>query len=141
MASRMLVSLLFAAVAVLQVNCSFEGDVLNSWKVKLKDPNMVLQSWDPTLVNPCTWFHVTCNSNNNVTRVDLGNAGLSGPLIPQLGLLTHLQYLEVYANKINGTIPAELGNLTSLVSLDLYQNRLSGVIPSSIGNLINLRFL
>ncbi|KAF8062821.1 hypothetical protein N665_1195s0008 [Sinapis alba] len=28
----------------------FEG------RVTLVDPNNVLQSWDPTLVNPCTWF-------------------------------------------------------------------------------------
>lgn len=45
------------------------GDALNALKTNLADPNNVLQSWDPTLVNPCTWFHVTCNSDNSVTRV------------------------------------------------------------------------
>ncbi|MBA0855171.1 hypothetical protein Goshw_010089 [Gossypium schwendimanii] len=59
----------------------------------MADPNNVLQSWDPTLVNPCTWFHVTCNSENSVTRVDLGNANLTGQLVPQLGSLPNLQYL------------------------------------------------
>ncbi|KAK9075721.1 hypothetical protein SSX86_004050 [Deinandra increscens subsp. villosa] len=118
-----------------------EGDALNALKSQLSDPNNVLQSWDATLVNPCTWFHVTCNNENSVTRVDLGNADLSGQLVPQLGQLRNLQYLELYSNNITGRIPNELGNLTNLVSLDLYLNRLDGVIPDTLGKLQKLRFL
>ncbi|GLT27330.1 hypothetical protein SLA2020_023360 [Shorea laevis] len=126
---------------VLRVTCNAEGDALNALKTNLTDPNNVLQSWDPTLVNPCTWFHVTCNSDNSVTRVDLQNANLSGQVVPQLGLLSNLQYLELYGSNITGKIPEELGNLTNLVSLDLYLNGLNGVIPSTLGYLKNLRFL
>ncbi|KAL2344564.1 hypothetical protein Fmac_005849 [Flemingia macrophylla] len=68
-------------------------DALHSLRTNLQDPNNVLQSWDPTLVNPCTWFHVTCNNDNSVIRVDMGNATLSGQLVPQLGQLKNLQYL------------------------------------------------
>ncbi|XP_061363271.1 BRASSINOSTEROID INSENSITIVE 1-associated receptor kinase 1 [Gastrolobium bilobum] len=118
-----------------------EGDALNALKSNLLDPNNVLQSWDATLVNPCTWFHVTCNSDNSVTRVDLGNADLSGQLVPQLGQLSNLQYLELYSNNISGKVPDELGNLTNLVSLDLYLNRLTGSIPNTLGKLGKLRFL
>ncbi|XP_073148748.1 BRASSINOSTEROID INSENSITIVE 1-associated receptor kinase 1-like [Henckelia pumila] len=124
-----------------RVSANAEGDALNSLKNNLADPNSVLQSWDPTLVNPCTWFHVTCNNENSVTRVDLGNANLSGTLSPQLGLLPNLQYLELYSNNITGSIPNELGNLTSLVSLDLYLNSLVGPIPGTLGKLQKLRFL
>lgn len=46
-----------------------EGDALYTLKRSLSDPDNVLQSWDPTLVSPCTWFHVTCNQDNRVTRV------------------------------------------------------------------------
>ncbi|CAN4110604.1 unnamed protein product [Withania somnifera] len=116
-------------------------DALNALKTTVVDPNNVLQSWDPTLVNPCTWSHVTCNSQNSVTRIDLGNANLSGPLVPQLGQLLNLQYLELYSNNISGRIPFELGNLTNLVSLDLYLNKLVGPIPHTLGNLQKLRFL
>ncbi|CAL4887128.1 unnamed protein product [Urochloa decumbens] len=133
------------AVAVLlgpgRVVANTEGDALYSLRQSLKDANNVLQSWDPTLVNPCTWFHVTCNNDNSVIRVDLGNAQLSGVLVPQLGQLKNLQYLELYSNNISGTIPPELGNLTNLVSLDLYMNNFSGSIPGSLGNLLKLRFL
>ncbi|KAM1151485.1 hypothetical protein TB2_033728 [Malus domestica] len=74
------------------VLANMEGDALHNLRTNLEDPNNVLQSWDPTLVNPCTWFHVTCNNENSVIRVDLGNAALSGQLVPQLGLLKNLQY-------------------------------------------------
>ncbi|XP_057533265.1 BRASSINOSTEROID INSENSITIVE 1-associated receptor kinase 1-like [Amaranthus tricolor] len=118
-----------------------EGDALYALKNGLADPNGVLQSWDPTLVNPCTWFHVTCNSDNSVTRVDLGNANLTGELVQQLGQLSNLQYLELYSNNISGIVPNELGNLMNLVSLDLYLNKLSGPIPETLGKLQRLRFL
>ncbi|XWS63179.1 hypothetical protein CRYUN_Cryun06bG0073600 [Craigia yunnanensis] len=126
---------------VFRVAGNAEGDALNALKTNLADPNNVLQSWDATLVNPCTWFHVTCNSENSVTRVDLGNANLSGKLVSQLGQLSNLQYLELYSNKISGIIPEELGNLTNLVSLDLYVNALTGSIPTTLGKLLKLRFL
>ncbi|KAK7308252.1 hypothetical protein VNO77_41854 [Canavalia gladiata] len=126
---------------VLKASGNAEGDALNALKSNLLDPNDVLQSWDATLVNPCTWSHVTCNSDNSVTRVDLGNADLSGQLVPQLGQLLNLQYLELFSNNITGKIPEELGNLTNLVSLDLYLNTLTGPIPSTLGNLGKLRFL
>ncbi|KAG2706508.1 hypothetical protein I3760_05G106000 [Carya illinoinensis] len=140
MVSKLLLCFLFA-IAIASVDCNSEGDALYAWKSKLVDPKNVLQSWDPTLFNPCTWLHITCNSENSVTRVDLGNAGLSGFLVPQLGALPNLQYLEVFRNNISGSIPMELGNLTSLISLDLYQNQFSGIIPASLGYLPSLRFL
>ncbi|URE02138.1 somatic embryogenesis [Musa troglodytarum] len=79
-----------------RVVANVEGDALHTLKTYLNDPNGVLQSWDPTLVNPCTWFHVTCNNDNSVIRVDLGNANLSGNLVPQIGLLKNLQYLDIH---------------------------------------------
>ncbi|KAM7250995.1 hypothetical protein ACFE04_022878 [Oxalis oulophora] len=124
-----------------KVSSNAEGDALNALKTNLDDPNNVLQSWDATLVNPCTWFHVTCNNDNSVTRVDLGNANLSGQLVPQLGQLPNMQYLELYSNKISGKIPDELGELTNLISLDLYLNDLDGSIPATLSKLQKLRFL
>ncbi|XP_022876402.1 BRASSINOSTEROID INSENSITIVE 1-associated receptor kinase 1-like isoform X2 [Olea europaea var. sylvestris] len=129
--------LIFGISQISLVSANAEGDALNAFKTNLADPNNVLQSWDSTLVNPCTWFHVTCSNDNSVTRVDLGNANLSGQLVPQLGSLPNLQYF----NNISGRIPNDLGNLTNLVSLDLYVNNLSGPIPTTLGQLQRLRFL
>ncbi|XP_060197007.1 leucine-rich repeat protein 1-like isoform X2 [Lycium barbarum] len=132
---------LVGAVAIIAVECNSEGDALNALKVNVADPNNVLQSWDATLVNPCTWVHVTCNNDNSVVRVDLGAANLTGTLVPQLGMLKDLQYLQVQNNSFSGEIPSELGNLTKLVSLGLENNKLSGPIPSSLGNLKSLRYM
>ncbi|MCO5592893.1 hypothetical protein L7F22_046897 [Adiantum nelumboides] len=123
------------------ISCNSEGDTLHQFRLSLVDPANVLQSWDPTLINPCTWFHVTCNQDQAVTRIDLGNANLAGPLIAELANLEHLQYLELYGNNLTGKIPSEFGKLKNLVSLDLYNNRLSGSIPKSLGNLKLLTFL
>lgn len=143
MASLPLISFLLSLF--LSVSLSFstnsEGNALHALRSKLVDPTNVLQSWDPTLVNPCTWFHVTCDSNNHVIRLDLGNSNISGSLGPELGELKHLQYLELYKNNLGGKIPKELGNLESLVSMDLYGNQFEGEIPKSFSKLKSLRFL
>ncbi|ESR52072.1 hypothetical protein CICLE_v10033830mg [Citrus x clementina] len=101
------------------VKCNMEVDALYTWRTTLSDPNNVLQSWDPTLVNPCTWFHVTCNSENSVIRV------------------------SVYKNNISGSIPSEIGNLKKLISLGLFNNQLrlnnnnlTGRIPREVIQLI-----
>jgi len=138
---RFFISAVILSVVGLEVNGNSEGDALSALRRSLYDPDKVLQSWDPNLVNPCTWFHITCNQDNRVTRLDLGNSNLSGHLVPELGKLEHLQYLELYKNNIQGTIPVELGNLKSLISLDLYNNNISGIIPPSLGKLKSLVFL
>lgn len=133
-------ALLIAALVPVSLANS-EGDALYALRQSLTDPLNVLQSWDPTLVNPCTWFHVTCDSQNRVIRIDLGNARLSGSLVPELGVLQNLQYLELYKNRLTGHIPSAIGKLQSLVSLDLYNNNFTGSIPYSLGKLSRLAFL
>ncbi|KAI3962115.1 hypothetical protein MKW92_002300 [Papaver armeniacum] len=139
--TRMLLLLVVFSITT-TTNANVEGDALYALRRAVKDPGNVLQSWDPTLVNPCTWFHVTCNKDGRVTRLDLGNAKLSGNLVPELAKLEHLQYLELYKNNLVGSIPKELGDgLKNLVSLDLYQNNLTGSIPTTLFKLSHLRFL
>ncbi|KAJ8768923.1 hypothetical protein K2173_023918 [Erythroxylum novogranatense] len=123
------------------ISTNSDGNALHALRKTLSDPTNVLQSWDPSLVNPCTWFHVTCDAKNRVIRLDLGNSNVSGTLGPELGQLKHLKYLELYNNDISGKIPKELGNLKSLVSLDLYGNKFEGEIPKSFAKLKSLTFL
>ncbi|GLJ20207.1 hypothetical protein SUGI_0366800 [Cryptomeria japonica] len=56
-------------VLSIQCNANAEGDALIALRSMLHDPHNILESWDPALVNPCTWFHVTCDINHCVTRV------------------------------------------------------------------------
>ncbi|CAI8604839.1 unnamed protein product [Vicia faba] len=139
--SHFVLFLLFLQFPFQTISANSEGNALHALRNRLSDPNNVLQSWDPTLVNPCTWFHVTCDSNNLVTRLDLGNANLSGTLGSELGHLHNLQYLELYGNELRGKIPKELGKLKALISMDLYDNKLEGKIPKSFGKLKSLEFL
>ncbi|KAL6853531.1 hypothetical protein ACP4OV_019560 [Aristida adscensionis] len=46
-----------------------DGDALAALRRSLRDPGGALQSWDTNLVNPCTWFHVTCDAGSRVTRL------------------------------------------------------------------------
>ena len=46
--------------------------------------------------------------------------------------------LDLYKNKLIGSIPPEIGDLINLTSLYLGYNQLSGSIPPQIGNLTNL---
>ncbi|KAH9718365.1 Somatic embryogenesis receptor kinase 1 [Citrus sinensis] len=116
-------------------------DALYIFKSKLQDPTNSLQSWDNLPGNLCTWFHVTCNPEGSVTRVDLGNAALSGELAPELGQLKNLELLELYGNNLSGHIPSALGNLIKLKSLDLYSNLFNGTIPDTLANLKQLKYL
>uniref|UniRef100_A0ACD5UN58 Uncharacterized protein n=1 Tax=Avena sativa TaxID=4498 RepID=A0ACD5UN58_AVESA len=118
-----------------------EGDALYELRLRLSDPNGVLQSRDPTLVNPCTWFHVTCDHASRVFRLDLGNSNVSGSIGPEVIRLVNLQYLELYRNNLYGEIPKELGKLKNLINLDLYANKLTGRIPKSLSKLSSLRFI
>ncbi|CAO2149028.1 unnamed protein product [Urochloa humidicola] len=136
--ATLLISLL--ALATL-ASCNTVGDILYKQRQVWRDTNNVLESWDPTLVNPCTWIHITCNNDNSVIGVDLGKAGLSGSLIPDLGGLKNLGFLILSENNLTGSVPASLGNLKRLTNLELQKNSLSGAIPASLGNIRTLQFL
>ncbi|KAJ6929433.1 hypothetical protein NC652_013346 [Populus alba x Populus x berolinensis] len=124
-----------------RISANMEGDALRNLRVNLQDPNNVLQSWDPTLVNPCTWFHVTCNNDNSVIRVELYGNNISGPIPSDLGNLTNLVSLDLYLNSFSGPIPDTLGKLTKLRFLRLNNNSLSGSIPLSLTNITALQVL
>ncbi|KAH9330451.1 hypothetical protein KI387_002559, partial [Taxus chinensis] len=118
-----------------------EVDALIDVKNMMHDPQNVLQSWDPFLVDPCTWFHITCDNNGRVTRIDLALSGLSGTLSPRIGDLPNLQYLHLFRNLLSGNLPASLGKLKNLIALTVNGNKFSGNIPTSITQLSHLRFL
>ncbi|XP_027912803.1 BRASSINOSTEROID INSENSITIVE 1-associated receptor kinase 1-like isoform X3 [Vigna unguiculata] len=121
------------------------GDALTAFKKNMIDPTGALDNWNPNILTPCTWFHIICNDEKSVTHFCLarylGNANLSGQLVPELGQLPNLEYLELYNNNITGEIPNVLGNLTNLLSLDLYSNNITGQIPEELANLKKLESL
>jgi Leucine-rich repeat (LRR) protein len=63
--------------------------------------------------------------------LNLDDNGLLGHLPPDLGNLTHLEYLILSRNEFEGPIPSSLGNLIHLKDLQLWRNKLTGPPPLS----------
>ncbi|KAG6429328.1 hypothetical protein SASPL_107377 [Salvia splendens] len=94
MALRIPLHLLLLIHLIAPIYANSEGDALYALRRAVKDPENVVQSWDPTL------HLVSCH-------LDVGNARLSGKLVPELGKLERLQYLV--HEQVDG---AELGLLS-----------------------------
>ena len=85
----------------------------------------------------CGWYGVICDVEG-VSRLELSNNQLSGPIPKELGDLKNLRLFSLYSNQLSGPIPPELGNLSSLQHLSLSDNQLSGPIPPELNNLGSL---
>ncbi|KAE8657411.1 Leucine-rich repeat (LRR) family protein isoform 2 [Hibiscus syriacus] len=79
----------------------------------------------------------------DLTRLDMHNNKLTGPIPPQIGRLKHLRMLCMYLsfNNLKGEIPKELATLTELRYLHLHQNRYLGHMQAELGSLNKLQFL
>ena len=84
------------------------------------------------------WHGVTTDASGRVTKLDLTENGLTGPVPAQLGSLTSLEMLRLSENQLTGTIPAELGRLSNLTHLSLRENELTGPVPPWLGSMANL---
>eukprot|EP01018_Ginkgo_biloba_P022665 Gb_23616 [translate_table: standard] len=103
------------------------------------DTHGVLTNWNGMDSSPCNWTGVSCIPGTwKVNKLSLGGTNFTGHLVPELGNLTHLVYLNLSANQFNGTIPSELGRLKSLTVLDLSYNNFRGHLVPALGNLIHL---
>jgi Leucine-rich repeat (LRR) protein len=73
------------------------------------------------------------------------NWNSSLPLSKWYGIKTDPQEniisIDLRSNELHGHLPESLYLLTTLQSLDLYNNRLKAAVPTSYGNLINLKDL
>ncbi|XP_073132744.1 protein NSP-INTERACTING KINASE 3-like isoform X3 [Henckelia pumila] len=120
---------------------NYEVVALIDIKNDLHDPYNVMEKWDATSVDPCSWRMVTCSQDGYVSALGLPSLGLSGTLSSMIGNLTNLQSVLLQNNDITGPIPDVIGKLEKLQTLDLSDNKLFGDIPDSIGNLKNLNYL
>ena len=89
------------------------------------------------------WYGVTTDAAGRVTRLELRDNGLAGPIPAALGDLAYLEVLDMASRSVGltGPIPDELGRLSNLESLDLTGNALTGRIPAVFGSLTSLRRL
>ncbi|GLJ51992.1 hypothetical protein SUGI_1105160 [Cryptomeria japonica] len=60
----------FVVCNLFSIQCNANaGDALIALRSMLHDPHNALESWDPTLVNPCTWSHVTCDKPSWIWQI------------------------------------------------------------------------
>ena len=117
------------------------------------------QNW-MTKQNPEEWYGLTVDKAGTVTKLMLGDNGLTGAVpqdldqlvavqdletlgkIPtEIQLLTNLVHCDLHGNEIVGCIPAELCSLSKLATIDLSSNQMSGCIPRELGKLRGLKVL
>ena len=77
-------------------------------------------------------------SNLNLVRIDVSSNKLGGPIVTEIGLISHLEVLHLNENHLSGEVPTELGKLTHLIELDMSDNDFSGSLPSELSNLVGL---
>ncbi|KAK1363783.1 putative LRR receptor-like serine/threonine-protein kinase [Heracleum sosnowskyi] len=110
----------------------------------ISDPRNVLSNWNSNDQTPCHWNGVTCESPgtldafSRVIGLSLPNSELLGSISADLGVVQHLQSLNLSGNSINGSIPLSLYNVSSLRTLDLSNNLISGELSELVGGLNNL---
>lgn len=88
-----------------------------------------MKGWgDDTSTDFCKWTGVTCDSNNNVMKLDLSGMNLQGKLPDEIGFLKYLSGLDVSDNSLYGVIPSDL-RWAPISKLDVSGNQLGGVVP------------
>ncbi|EOY01502.1 LRR receptor-like serine/threonine-protein kinase [Theobroma cacao] len=107
----------------------------------LVDPHKVLDNWDDSSRDPCSWNMVTCSPDGFVVGLGAPSQNLSGFLSPTIGNLTNIQMVLLQNNHISGDIPSEIGSLSKLETLDLSNNNFAGQIPSTLSHLTSLQYL
>ena len=86
-----------------------------------------------------TWYGITTNDIDRVTKIDLTGVGMAGPFPAELGQLAYLDSLDVAANDLTGSIPVELVQLERLDIMYLSGNILTGPIPAELGQMTSLK--
>jgi hypothetical protein len=71
----------------------------------------------------CEWNDkasgVFCNDNNQVSKILMSETNLNGTIPHDIGLLSHMEVLNLTRNEVVGTIPVSLGIMSSLTSVDM----------------------
>ncbi len=150
-------TLLLLSISTIKAQCNHPDDYTalralylstngDNWTTRWGWPDAAWFIANPTMppgTNWNSWFGVIGGCSGGRVRVleIIGN-NLTGPLPPEITLMTGLNELKIYANTgMSGPIPTNIGNLTLLTELRLSDNSHNGTIPSSVGSLINLNSL
>ncbi len=74
----------------------------------------------------------------SLTRLDLSNNQLSGPIPNEIGGATALRFLNLSNNNINGPIPPDIGDLCDAEAINLCCNQMEGLVPGELAMMSNV---
>ncbi|CAK7322692.1 unnamed protein product [Dovyalis caffra] len=97
---------------------------------RLSNLDLTLNRLSGSIPSSLTWL-------KSIEQIELYNNSLSGELPRGFLNLTMLRRFDVSTNQLTGTIPTQLTQL-ELESLNLFENRLEGTLPESIAKSPNL---
>ncbi|KAL0700030.1 hypothetical protein Bca4012_056152 [Brassica carinata] len=110
------------SIALVYAQTSPDLATMNALRDSLKFPKGF--SW--TGSDPCKWSGVQCDSSNRITRIQIGNKGISGTLTSDLNTLSSLTVFEVMGNMLTGDIPS-LAGLTALETINAHGNSFTSI--------------
>lgn len=118
------------------LECDPEVNALLDFLNNLNYPSFLISDWSGN--KPCTsstgpWFGLNCNSNSEVTIINLPKHKLNGTLSPSLAKLDSLHEIRLAENNITGIVPDDYTKLKSLRLLDLSDNNLESPLPNFHG--------
>lgn len=82
----------------------------------------------------CEWEGIQCDETNKfVTEMDLSNRGLNGKMLPEIGLLTRLEKIDLSNNNLTGEYPSGLFKNTPFLKVfDISFNKIEGRLPKKV---------
>ena len=83
--------------------------------------------------NVCTWYGISCDSNDDVYQINLSDNGLVGTIPTSIGDLPSLERVDLQINSISGIIPTEIGDLPDMELLNLQYNSFRNNIDPTTG--------
>lgn len=89
----------------------------------------------------CEWYGLRCDSQGQITSINLNGNNLSGELPPEIKTFCYARDIKMAGNRICGRLPNTFNGLKLLKNLRLGRNLLTGVIPSTFYQLVLLERL
>jgi hypothetical protein len=87
------------------------------------------------------WFGIEAE-DGWVTKIDLRNNNLRGPLPESIGELDRLEYLHIQYNSISGEVPGSIAaKIGGLQQICAHQNSLHGHVPETLALNADLQLL
>ncbi|WOG94565.1 hypothetical protein DCAR_0313861 [Daucus carota subsp. sativus] len=109
--------------------CSPTVNVLIDFLGAFGFPQNLASQW--TGNDPCQqpWFGIVCNSDSQVSAINLRGLNLSGTLSPSLANLDSLLEIHLDRNNLSGLVPMNLAQLKALRLLDIKENNFAPPLP------------